>query len=605
MNKLTKKCVAAIASLAMAGTLCVAGAVTMAGVAWAAVPPINQHPHNPSGPQSGGTGDQQGLAPWDAKNTTTTGSITIVNCDAKEVKDSEGSSKCDKGHAPLNGAKFTLTPIKKIGNTELKADDFKNADTWSKIATTIDALNRGKEKEAKIELDMTQANIKTADVTNGEAKFDNIPLGFYKVEETKMPTTGNYGANDMTVFYMTLPQIERKQKAKDSTEIVTDYKYNPVVKIKNKDLSSAITKVFSTEKGSNAVSVNDDFKYVISSEVNHPAGKLDASSIQDYMVFDDAPTEAFATIADSAVESVTVDGVTEALKKTDDYTVEVKKNETTSAIATDTNDKGLEGGRTRILVKFTKAGLGKIAGALNDAVTAKKKDEPKVHVTVSFKLSDSYKGATDNKNEIKNKSGFFKSHDANASKDPDPVISGEEDKGGTSDVKLGFLQVNKYDKKTPTTKLPGAVFKIFNSEAKAESCKTALLNRTANDTNVPKVCSDDASAKFTGTTNSEGKFDAGQKVIAGKMVYLIEVTAPTGYALANEIRGVTVEEGKTTTVDFPNTKISDLDIDSWFNLPATGAAGVIIFAVAGMGLIAASVFLYMRNRKEEEQQQNA
>ncbi|WP_421776055.1 SpaH/EbpB family LPXTG-anchored major pilin [Gardnerella sp. KA00288] len=604
MNKLTRKCVAAIASLAMAGTLCVAGAVTMAGVAWAAVPPIRQNPHNPSSQPGGDTGGQQGLAPWDAQNKTTTGSITIVNCDAKEVKDSEGSSKCDKGHAPLNGAKFTLTPIKKIGDTELKADDFKNADTWSKIATTIDALNRGKEKEAKIELDMTQANIKTAEVTNGEAKFENVQLGFYKVEETNMPTTGNYGANDMTVFYMTLPML-KPTKSADGNSYSTTYEYKPVVKIKNKDLSSAITKVFSTEKGSNAVSVNDDFKYEISSEVNHPTGKLDASSIQDYMVFDDAPTEAFANITDAAVESVKVDGVNDPLEKTKDYTVEVKKNETTSAIATDTDDKGLEGGRTRILVKFTKDGLGKIAGALNKA-QKDKKDEPKVHVTVSFKLSDSYKGTTDNKNEIKNKSGFFKSHDDNAAKDPDPVISGDEDKGGTSVVKLGLLQVNKYDKKTPTTKLPGAVFKIFNSETKAEACKTALLNRAAGNTDVPDECSDsNASKNFTGTTNDQGKFATDQKVIAGRMVYLVEVTAPTGYVLADEIRGVTVEEGKTTTVDFPNTKISDLDIDSWFNLPATGAAGVIIFAVAGMGLIAASVFLYMRNRKEEDQQQNA
>ena len=592
MNKLTRKCVAAVASLAMAGTLCVAGAVTMAGVAWAGGPPIRQDP-------------VASKAPWDAKNTTTTGSITIVNCDAKEVKDSEGSSKCDKGHAPLNGAQFTLTPIKKIGDTELKADDFKNADTWSKIATTIDALNRGKEKEAKIELDMTQANIKTADVTNGEAKFENIPLGFYKVEETKMPTTGNYGANDMTVFYMTLPML-KPTKSADGNSYSTTYEYNPVVKIKNKDLSSSITKVFSTEKGSNAVSVNDDFKYEISSEVNHPTGTLDADSIQDYMVFDDAPTEAFNNITDAAVESVTVDGVNDPLEKgaNKDYTVSVTSNDTTNAVTTDGDTKGLAAKHTRILVKFNKPGLEKIAGALNKA-QEDKKDEPKVHVTVSFQLSDSYKGNTGNKNEIKNKSGFFKSHDANASKDPDPVISGEEDKGGTSVVKLGFLQVYKHDKKNTDTKLQGAVFKIFNSETKAEACKTALLKRAAGSTDVPEVCTNDASANFTGTTNSEGKFDADQKVIAGKMVYLIEVTAPTGYALANEIRGVTVEEGKTTTVDFPNTKISDLDIDSWFNLPATGAAGVIIFAVAGMGLIAASVFLYMRNRKEEEQQQNA
>lgn len=588
MNKLTKKCVAAIASLAMAGTLCVAGAVTMSGVAWAGGPPIHQ-------------GSVTAKAPWDKENKTQTGTITIVNCDAASVEGSQGQSQCESGHKPLTGAQFTLTPIKKIGDTELNAGAFKKEETWAKIAGTIDALNRGKEGEAKIELDTTAGNIKTQTVgDNGEAKFENVALGFYKVEETKMPT-GNYGANDMTVFYMTLPQIERTKNKDDASKVDTNYNYKPVVKIKNKDLSSAITKVFSTEKGSNAVSVKDTFDYKISSEVNHPAGTLDAKSIQDYAVFDDAPTEAFETItADTAIKSVTVDGVNDALTKDTDYTVEIKKNDTAAAITTDGDDNNLAAQHTRILVKFTEDGLGKIAGALNKAQAG---TEPKVHVTVSLKLSDSYKNDTDKK-EIKNKSGFFKSHPDNATKDPDPIVSGDDGKG-TFTVKLGYLQVNKHDKKTPATKLQGAEFKIFNSEEKADACKAALLKRAADSTDVPDVCNNDSSKEFSGTTVAGGKFDKDQKVVAGRMIYLVEVKAPTDYALANEVRGVTVEEGKTTTVDFPNTKISDLNIESWFNLPATGAAGVILFALAGMGLIAASVFLYMRNRKEEEQQQNA
>ena len=589
MNKLTKKCVAAIASLAMAGTLCVAGAVTMASVAWATRPKIVPQPSAAS------------KEPWGQQVPAGPYSITIVNCDAKVVADSQGQSQCESGHKPLDGAEFKLTPIKKIGKTDLTATDaFKKKETWAAIATTIDALNRGKEDEAKIELDDTQANIKTATVTNGEAKFDNVPLGFYKVEETKMPT-GNYGANDTTVFYMTLPQIERKPKTEGSTEIVTNYNYNPVVKIKNKDLSSSITKVFSTEKGSNAVSVKDTFKYEISSEVNHPAGTLDADSIKDYAVFDDAPTEAFESITEAAVESVKIgegDAAVTLLPtgNSPDYSVSIVDSESADG------GKNLATGHKRILVKFTEAGLGKIATALNDAAKAKKTDEPKVHVTVSLKLSEAYKGTTDNKNEIKNKSGFFKSHPKNATKDPDPIIPDEKSKG-TSDVKLGFLQVKKYDKKTPTNTLSGAEFKIFNSVDKAEACKAALLNRAAGNTDVPDACKDTngASTNAGGTTNGQGKFDNDQKVIAGRMVYLVEVKAPTDYALANEVRGVTVEEGKTTTVDFPNTKISDLNIETWFNLPATGAAGVILFALAGIVLIAASVFLYMRNRKEEEQ----
>ncbi|MFU0558234.1 SpaH/EbpB family LPXTG-anchored major pilin [Gardnerella vaginalis] len=593
MNKLTKKCVAAIASLAMAGTLCVAGAVTMASVAWGVPKPFVQPP--------------AAKTPWGNKLPAGPYSITIVNCDAASGGD-KGQSQCEDGHAPLTGSEFKLTPIKKIGKTDLTATDaFKKKETWAAIATTIDALNRGDEKAANIELDDTAVNIKTQPVgTDGTAKFTDVKLGFYKVEETKMPT-GNYGANDTTVFYMTLPQIERKQKAEGSTEIVTKYEYNPVVKIKNKDLSSAITKVFSTEKGSNAVSVKDTFKYVISSEVNHPAGTLDADSIKDYAVFDDAPTEAFESITEAAVESVKVDGVTEALEKGDtkDYTVSVTSNTTQAKKTENGDDKGLEAGRTRILVKFTPTGLGKIATALNDAVAAKKKDEPKVHVTVSFKLKEEYKngqapksGETDTtgKNEIKNKSGFFKSHPHNATKDPNPIIPD----GGVKDVKLGFLQVNKYDNKTGN-KLSGAEFKIFNSIDKAETCKAALLNLPADSATVPNECSDGASTNSGGTTVDGGGFSAAQKVVAGIPLYLIEVKAPTNYARPNSITTISVAEKGLTTVDVPNTKISDLGIETWFNLPATGAAGVILFALAGMGLIAASVFLYMRNRKEEEQ----
>ena len=96
---------------------------------------------------------------------------------------------------------------------------------------------------------------------------------------------------------------------------------------------------------------------------------------------------------------------------------------------------------------------------------------------------------------------------------------------------------------------------------------------------------------------------AAVKVQAGTNIYLVEVKAPEGYIRLPEVKAVNVEEGKLKIVDFSNTKKNTFG--TWFNLPATGATGVIIFALAGMGLIAASVFLYMRNRKEEEQQQNA
>ena len=58
MNKITKQCVAAVASLAMAGTLCVAGAVVAGSSAWAASTPEK--------------------APWDTTIGDKKGSINII-----------------------------------------------------------------------------------------------------------------------------------------------------------------------------------------------------------------------------------------------------------------------------------------------------------------------------------------------------------------------------------------------------------------------------------------------------------------------------------------------------------------------------------------------
>lgn len=73
MKKFTNKFVAAVASLAMAGTLCVAGAVTVAGVAWANKPGVSQPSVN-----------KGSKAPWET-GAPESGSLTIVKCRKKDV----------------------------------------------------------------------------------------------------------------------------------------------------------------------------------------------------------------------------------------------------------------------------------------------------------------------------------------------------------------------------------------------------------------------------------------------------------------------------------------------------------------------------------------
>ncbi|MFU0538098.1 LPXTG cell wall anchor domain-containing protein [Gardnerella vaginalis] len=59
-------------------------------------------------------------------------------------------------------------------------------------------------------------------------------------------------------------------------------------------------------------------------------------------------------------------------------------------------------------------------------------------------------------------------------------------------------------------------------------------------------------------------------------------------------------EKNPTSVDIAN--VPTKDNVSWFKLPKTGAAGVIIFALAGVCLVCFGIFVFMRNRKKDEEQ---
>ena len=597
MNKLTRKCVAAIASLAMAGTLCVAGAVTMASVAWGVPKPVI--------PQ----GQQKPLAdspdaPWfkpatgdTTHQTKTEGTLTIKKYKYKDSDDHKGE--------PLDGAKFTLTKVTKIGDYTLKYDEFR---TWSTIAGVVDKLNRG--DATGVEFGAGTGNVYEATTTNGTATINNLPVGLYKVVET--PPAG-YGAADKTEFYITMPLIESKTENKNTT---TTFKWDQTISPKNKDISKTFTKKLDDGKGHNSVLAKDGtLDYTIKAKVNRTkSGDLTKDDISGFAVFDDFPTDAFGTsVESSAVKSVSFgDGNDAELTSNTDYSVSIVKTSTAEG------GKSLAADRNRILVKFTPDGLTKIANKLNGA----KNGDADVKVNIELTLSDSYKNgdapAEGKKNttnvEVKNKSGFFPaSPKSTPDKDkPDPIVSGDgEGEGGTSTVKYGWFDVFKYDaaeeNKKDKTGLADAEFRLFNTEEKADACAKKLVDASKDADSVDECKA--GSSTFKGdeatTQATTGKLKAAVKVQAGTNIYLVEVKAPDGYIRLPEVKTVNVEEGKLKIVEFSNTKKSSESKWAWFNLPATGAAGVILFALAGMGLIAASVFLYMRNRKEEEQQAKA
>lgn len=642
MKKFTNKFVAAVASLAMAGTLCVAGAVTMAGVAWGSPNQLQGPPDRPApapwenyAPKKGTITILKCVKDKDAKTPSSTTSATSTRGGGKHVPQVQSVS-CPTGFKPLENATFKLTKVTSVKEGSKYVDlDLSKFESWQKIAKLVTKLNdhtiADSGENAEITLgtvtEGTGKNVFTATTSDkGIAKFGTkdspIDLGLYKVEETSAPK--GYGVSDLQSFYMTLPLPEYTTTGKDAkTKTTVSYNYNPTVKPKNKDLSATIQKVYDKTK---FASVKDKVPFTITAEVNKAKpkeGKLTAANLQGYKVFDDAPTAALTV--QKPAGSATTPTLADAVKTVKIGKTTLEKGTATEekdykvTLVTDSNTdegKDLAAGHTRILVTFTDAGLGKIADALN--AVNENEEAPKVTVNLEFELAPDYQTgtvsetgtATDTtKDQIINKSGFFQAHEKNESDLP-PIIPDNEHSKATID--FGFLQVNKYYMKDGKQEpLKDAEFRIFADEKKATACAQGLKeNKELDKINACKAAStigDAASATTdvqTATTNDSGNFATVYKTRAGVPVYLVEVKAPKGYAISPVVHAVTVEKDKTTTEpfeDFP-LKGGEDGKSFWFNLPATGAAGVILFALAGMGLIAASVFLYMRNRKEEEQQ---
>ena len=626
MNRFSRKFAATLVSLAMSGALCIAGAVTVSGVAWAVPrPPVHQ-------------GGAKPKDPW-VENAPKTGTITILKCEKKKADDKDISqTQCPTGFKPLKGAKFTLTKVTSVkeGNENV-ALDLSKFESWQKIAKLVSKLNDHTIKENGDEI--TLGTTKSGDGQNvfesaetgedGQVKFENKALGLYKVEETQVPT--GYMVSDTKSFYMTLPLPEYTTTGEgDNAKTSVKYNYNPTVYPKNMSTSDSIEKVYDKAK---FASVKDKVPFTITAKVNKFKSEkaLTAEDLQGYKVFDDAPTAAFKTIDKTVVKSVKINGEEVTNDNTSTYyevedpiansTQENYKNDDANE-----NQRGLVAGHTRILVTFEKAGLEKIADAINKCKN--NGDTVNVEVNLEFELSDTYKNTKvtngsvaendKSQDQIVNKSGFFPAHDK-SEKAPSPIIPDGEKSNATID--FGFLQVHKYYMNGNTkTDLAGAKFRIFADKDKAKACAKGLADLTKKASEIPECeaastladAPKDSQAgattdlKTTAATNADGNFATPYKVRANDAVYLVEVEAPSGYALSPEVHEVTVQKDSATPEEFEDLKLSskgskDGKTYFWFNLPATGAAGVLIFALAGIGLISASVILYIKNRKEEEQ----
>ena len=473
-------------------------------------------------------------APWET-GAPTNGSLTI-----KKLKDGVNPE------TPVAGAEFTVKKVTNAGKQP--APNLKTQKGWKELAKKVDAYNAGTDTPNLTD----DKKMKTS--AQGEAKFENLEIGIYQVTESKVPA--GY-SSDVKPFYITIPQIT------GTNSNTTKYEYDVTVKPKNKDVTSLIKKTADTSK---TVVAGDDISYTIEAGVNkNKAGNnnvdLTKDDLMGYAVFDDAPKDAFDNISADNVKKVMI-GDTQLTKETD-YTVEKTENPNNDAKS------------TRLTVKFNDAGLTKIAQKVNADSSAK------VTVNLTFTVKSSI-----TVNEFTNKSGFVPGHGKDEPQSPE-VVPTKPDGGEDPNPKtvLRNFQIKKVSAKSSTTVLQGAKFKLFSDKTEAEKC--------AKDTTQ---CSD-ASKFGEKSTDAQGMTEK-VKAIVGQEFYVVETEAPENYARSNEVTKVKILENKADdpyVVKIENIPTADSGL--WFNLPKTGATGVIIFALAGLALVAAGTAAYLRGRQ--------
>ena len=547
MNKITKQCVAAVASLAMAGTLCVAGAVVAGSSAWA---------------------EDAQPAPWSANIGDKKGSITIT-----KYRDETDSTGKQAKKTPVEGAKFKVYKVLTLNKNAVNLKEYSN---WLNVAAMVDTLNKTPDLNDTNKITLDTGSAEQTTNGNGVAKFPDLEIGLYKVVETA-------AAKDYALlsspFFMTIPEVTNKD-GKTNT-----YKYDVTVDPKNVYTADAIHKTADT---SAMVGGGDTLPYTITTTVktstSHEAGKYTEDDFTGFAVWDDALKSAYDSSSD-VVKSVKIgDKDLKAANGKTYYNVNVA----------DTPD---EATRSRIKIEFTEDGRKAIADKLNDDTDKSKPSQLEVKLEFSLKT-------TVDAGELINKYGFQPGYPSATPEDKKPKPVNPDTPDPESKVTIANFQIKKVNGTDGTSPLSKAKFEIFAKDTDANACAADTKNG----------CNGASKAKgFTNGTN--GTPDTGLttafKAKVGQEFYVVETQAPDGFVLSPKVEKVKIEEKgtewdsatKTFTYTFKDLPNGGPDGgDNWFKLPKTGAAGVIIFALIGLGLVGSGMFVFLKNRKKEEEQ---
>lgn len=599
-----KRTVAVLAAVCTLGTCCIAGSIAYAK-------------DEPKGVDTANI-DQ---------NKKSATSIIIHKYQGPATNDrSDGTVKSLTDKKPVKGVKFTLWRVKKENGTSSDDIDLSKSSDWEKIKKLDDLVETGN-KTASDFINGAQSEFVKADTngtektTNdkGEAKFENLVMGLYYIEETDVSdaqvneaTTGAAQWKKVSItkrvspFFVTTPLPNPKDKTNPWIYDVNVYPKNDTSKERpTKTVSSLSRKDLTKDNGTTIT-----WKIAIPLTAPKNGNKYEKIGFKDKLetglTYDKIKSANLVTYTDAGVKDTTAADV--PLDVNTHYTV-TSDNGLVAFSLTNTESTG---GLKKAYDAYTSATGGKVV---------------KLEVELVTKVADTVKDIANVANTYvdDNKTG---NGDGNNPCTPNDTTS---DCGDTPNdtAHFGTLTVNKFtkqgegndQKELPLNDAHFDVYEVTGSGAKADDTFTVDNGKLKKDnaevgTKLANNVSLVTKEKFDGNNKTEGTdsvrlFVYNSKetnpAVTTKLYCVVETEAPAGYLLDSKPHCVNLKADSVTdastnnTLKIENKKATGLD-KILSALPMTGARGLVLLTAFGIvGLGGTLFYIITRRRKEQEE----
>lgn len=549
---------------------------------------------------------------------------------------SDGTVKTLTNKKPVKGVKFTLWRVKKKNTNSSDDIDLSKSSDWEKIkkledlvATTtaskktasefMTGANAEFEKYTDTGDGVNKANGKTVETGDtGEAKFENLAMGLYYIEETdtsgaQLQENGAWKKVSITKrvspFFVTTPLPNPKDKANPWIYDVNVYPKNDTSKERpTKTVSELNRKDLTTNNGTTIT-----WKIAIPLTAPKDGNKYEKIGFKDKLetglTYDSIKSAKLVTYTDSGAKDT---GATDVNLTADTHYKVTHANGLVAFSLTNTETTG---------------GLKKAYDEYAKHTTDKK--VVKLEVELVTKVADTVKDIANVANTYvdDNKTGNGDGKDPCTPTKKDGDCGGDDIPNDTAH--FGTLTVNKVTEEIGAN---GDKKKLPLNDAKFDVYEVTDTSATANDTFTVsdgkiKKNNQDAGTKLNNVSlKTKEKTDGGAKTegtdsvrlfvynsketnpaVTTKLYCVVETEAPAGYLLDSTPKCVALKADtaadatKNNTKEIENKKATGLD-KILAALPMTGARGLVLLTAFGIvGLGGTLFYIITRRRKEQEE----